>query len=241
MGIQIEAVDTAAVRAFDRRMIDRKHGPLPISPPHHMESKNHQTDPDLEMVLRMRDKDDNTAAWREFGARYETKIRSILAHYSPPGSDIDNEYGEFIAQLWNKKLLTFDPARGKFAPWLLHSAKNYAIDRLRSRGRQPMHLSLDEALDPGQDGSASFADMLQTHETPEQSLLDAEHQTNVRQRLASLLSEKHYALIDAIFLRGLSYDEAARELGLTMGQVKSRVSVAMSKLRNHSNLFNLAR
>src|SRR5712692_3248778 len=105
-------------------------------------------------------------------------------------------------------------------PWLLRIVANEARNRVRSTGRRhQLELRLAEGSRPG--GAAP---------SPEAAALAAED----RRRLLSLvneLSDEDKRVIASRYFLELSSEETAAALGIPEGTVKSRLSRALSRLR----------
>lgn len=215
----------ASTKAFYRRRegnrveVRDEEGKLLISV-EFVDAPPRMPDPDGEMVVRMKGKDQE--AWEEFERKYGRKMRSAMKRKFPAKADVEGEYGEFVMQLWQAKLASFDPERGLFSHWLLRCLTYHIIDRLRAMGRRAPESSLDAPLVEGHEGGATFSEMLGEYEDPEQILLREEFRTQVRAAL-SKLKEEHREPIEKVYLDGMSYAEAATELGLSIGQIKSRI------------------
>lgn len=100
--------------------------------------------------------------------------------------------------------------------WLFAIARNAVIDAVRSRGRRP-------ALHAKSDESALHADPSDTfarYDTAEQ----------VHRGLAGLTPDGR-AILTAIFIEELTYEQAAARLGIPLGTAKSRVYYALRALR----------
>lgn len=99
--------------------------------------------------------------------------------------------------------------------WLFIVARRVAIDAARSRQARPSEVgSLDLTRMPAK-------------EDPVEGVI-AEH--TVRSALPHL-SEEHRAVLTALYFRGLSTAEIARDLGIPEGTVKSRTYYALRALR----------
>lgn len=100
--------------------------------------------------------------------------------------------------------------------WLFAIARNAVIDAVRGRGRRPaLHSEPDQAVRQA-DPSDTFA----RFDTAEQ----------VHRALAGLTSEGR-AVLTAIFIEELTYEQAAARLGIPVGTAKSRVYYALRALR----------
>lgn len=115
-------------------------------------------------------------------------------------------------------------------PWLLRIAVNACFDLARKRRRRPAE-SMDQLVDDAErDGFAppQFAD---SSPTPEQRALTSETARAIESALDTL-SVEHRAAVVLCDVQGLSYEEAARALGVELGTLKSRLSRARAHLRD---------
>ena len=116
---------------------------------------------------------------------------------------------------------TYRPERAKVSTWLTSMARHRCIDRLRSLQARP------------EGHAVRWEDLAAAGEAAIASDLGAEaivQRARVQAALAELPSEQAEALILAHYY-GLSQSEMAAALGLPLGTVKTRVRLAMQKLR----------
>jgi RNA polymerase sigma-70 factor, ECF subfamily len=100
--------------------------------------------------------------------------------------------------------------------WLFAIARNAVIDAVRGRGRRPaLHAEADQAAQLA-DPSDTFA----RYDTAEE----------VYRGLAGLTPDGR-AILTAIFIEELTYEQAAARLGIPVGTAKSRVYYALRALR----------
>ncbi len=99
-------------------------------------------------------------------------------------------------------------------PWLFAILRNLHLDRLRQRRRQGWPVDVDE------DAMPSFAP-------------DQESGLRVRDALAALdlLPEEQKSLLLLVGVEDLTYEEAARVLGIPIGTVMSRLARGRQRLR----------
>lgn len=113
-----------------------------------------------------------------------------------------------------RKASYFDPSRAGVSTWVFTIARNLQIDQLR-RERNPEDLVPDpEPFAP----------------TQEDEFLGEERDRRVRAALAEL-SDEQATIIRLSYYTEQSQTEIAEMLGIPLGTVKSRVRLAMSKLR----------
>ncbi len=112
--------------------------------------------------------------------------------------------------------------RGKVSTWLTSIARHRAIDLLRRRGVRPEQHSVAWA--------AVSAEALPTVNGPEETTFLKMERARVRTAIAQLPEEQRQVLALAYF-QGHTQSQIAEMLNLPLGTVKTRVRLAMQKLR----------
>jgi RNA polymerase sigma-70 factor (ECF subfamily) len=123
---------------------------------------------------------------------------------------------EVFLQVW-KGPVRYDPERGRFSSWLYTMVRNRSVDRLRSRRAPAAPLEATRGL---------AADV----DDPEQDAAGAERRRSVLSALARLPSEQRTAL-ELCYYEGLTHREIAERLGEPLGTIKSRIKMAVDKLK----------
>lgn len=152
---------------------------------------------------------------------YNVALR--MMDHSEDAKDISQEV--FLKAYRNIK--NFDE-RAAFSTWLYRITYNTCIDEMRKRkGKQSY--SLEEEME-NEEGSMQ-RQIADEGETPEESILREEQKSEIIQALESLSAE-HKAAIILRDIKGLSYEEIAEILDLSLGTVKSRISRARNQLKS---------
>jgi RNA polymerase sigma-70 factor (ECF subfamily) len=118
---------------------------------------------------------------------------------------------------------TFD-CRRSFAPWLYRIATNLSINALKRK--KYAAISLDAP--PGQDGEP--LEVADNSMAPESMLIRSEFQDRLRREILAL-PVKFRIVIELRHFQGLSYQEIATLLGISLANVKSRLFRARQRLR----------
>lgn len=160
-------------------------------------------------------------ALAELYDRYGRLVFSLALHVVGDQAAAEEITQDVFTSVW-EKAATYRLEQSKVSTWLSSIARHRAIDILRRRNVRPDHHSvswgefaLEEQVDP-----ASTAELAEIALARQQ----------VRAAIALLPPDQQQALALAYF-RGYSHSEIAGLLGEPLGTVKTRIRLAMIKLR----------
>ena len=163
-------------------------------------------------------------ALSELYDRYGRLVYSLALHILGEAETAEEVTQDVFFRVW-EKAETYRAEQAKVSTWLSSIGRNRSIDLLRARGVRPEGHSLGwEELTPGAVPRNEGVD-------PEDIALQAMQGERVRAAIASLPAEQREALALAFF-RGYSHSQIAEELDEPLGTVKTRIRMAMQKLRS---------
>jgi RNA polymerase sigma-70 factor, ECF subfamily len=170
----------------------------------------------LQAVARDRDR----GAFAELFRHFAPLLKSFAL--STPGMS-SNALAEELVQevmlkIWNRAC-TFDASKASATTWIYTLARNCRIDLLRRKFRVREEVDVDELWDLGTD-----------EEMLEDEVYQKRIEVDVRESLRGLPVDQRQ-IIAKVYMEGKSHSEVAAELGLPLGTVKSRIRLAMSKLK----------
>ncbi len=122
-------------------------------------------------------------------------------------------------QIWDSAA-RFDEQRGSAAAWMVILARSRAMDRQRSRSARTETPARVEELHNMRSFEAS----------PESVAISNQSTRSVMRALEAVPSEQREAL-ELAFFAGLTHSEIAERLGEPLGTVKTRIRLAVVKLR----------
>ena len=172
-------------------------------------------------------------ALREFYDRWFAVVNALLIRMLKSADDAEDVVEETFWQVW-RQADRFTQERGSVQTWVLTIARSRALDRLRV-ARRLREESIDESsVDEGGGGLA-----VTVARSSSDPALDAEHSERKRlvlDALAGLPPEQREAL-ELGYFGGLSQSEIAERTGQPLGTIKTRMRLAMSKLRERLALL----
>ncbi|NBO21032.1 MAG: sigma-70 family RNA polymerase sigma factor [Rhodobacteraceae bacterium] len=165
------------------------------------------------LLLRVRDHQDR-AAFAVLFRHFAPRVKAFLIKSGSDATVAEECAQDVMATLWQKATM-FDPARASVATWVFTIARNRRIDMFRkSRRPEP------EVLDWGPDTEPDQAEVFEVQQESRR-LGDA----------IARLPEKQRSMVEKAFFGDLSHSEIADQTGLPLGTIKSRIRLALDRLR----------
>jgi RNA polymerase sigma-70 factor (ECF subfamily) len=182
------------------------------------------TDEELLLEYRLTS---SSALFESLVKRYERELYNYLRRFLNNQVLAEDAFQATFMQV-HLKCHLFDGER-KVRPWLYTVATNQAID-IQRRNRRHKLVSLDRPNRLQHDELGSLIDMLSSREDePTGGLEQGERKEWVRQAVAAL-PEQLRSAVRLVYFRGMKYREAADELDVPVGTVKSRLHSAVKRL-----------
>lgn len=165
-------------------------------------------------LIAIRDHKDQAAFARVF-SHFAPRVKGFLMRSGASAEMAEECAQDVMATLWRKSHL-FDPSKASPSTWIFTIARNRQIDLIR-KSRRPEPEELDWGPDEEQD--------------PNEALALQEETDRLGKALAEL-PEKQRDLIQRAYFGDLSHNEIAAETGLPLGTIKSRIRLALDRLRH---------
>lgn len=164
-------------------------------------------------LLAVRDRQDR-AAFAALFQHFAPRVKGFLVKSGTSPALAEECAQDVMATLWQKAQL-FDPERASVATWVFTIARNRRIDMARRAARpEPEDLPWGPEAEPDQ-----------------QATLELAQETALLGEALARLPQAQRALIEKAFYGDLSHSEISEQTGLPMGTVKSRIRLALEKLR----------
>jgi RNA polymerase sigma-70 factor (ECF subfamily) len=166
----------------------------------------------IQAIAQRRDR----AAFADLFAHFGPRVKAWMLRAGSNPAAAEELTQETMLAVWQKARL-FDPARAGASTWIFTIARNLRIDSLR-RERHPSELMPDPSEEPDDPVQA------------DRVLTVAQQETRIRSALG-LLPPEQAEVIRKAFFEDKVHAEIEKELGIPLGTVKSRLRLAMARLR----------
>jgi RNA polymerase sigma-70 factor (ECF subfamily) len=170
----------------------------------------------ISAIAQRQDRAAFAALFEYFGPR----IKAFMQRSGASEASAEELAQETMLTVWRKAAL-FDPASAGAAGWIFTIARNLRIDYHRREQRGGM-IEASEVENEFQIDESPLPDLL---------LASAQDENRIRSAL-SKLSEDQMRVVELSFFEEKAHAEIAQILGIPLGTVKSRLRLAMTRLRN---------
>jgi len=162
------------------------------------------------------------AAFNELFNRFASKIYALGMKLTRDEQLSNDLVQDSMLIIWQKAPL-YDLDKGSAQTWIFTLVRNRCFDMLRKRKRQPDSIGAEDI----------FADSEQELATNPEQVQANEIQVEQLQRHFDKLPEPQREVIDYVFMQDMTHQEAARELNIPLGTLKSRLRLALNRLREY--------
>ncbi len=158
--------------------------------------------------------------WEALYDRHSRMMYRVTWRILRNAPDAEDAVQDAFLQVW-RDAAKFDPRRGNVEAWLTTVARSRALDRLRMRGARSKREKRCEFLERVSVSSAAAVDDTLIRDERDRSMRKALTNLPAAQRVAAELS----------FVEGLSHSQIADALYQPLGTIKSRIRLALLKIR----------
>ncbi len=167
---------------------------------------------DVVLIRRILQRDETALA--TLYDRYARLVYSVAMRVLGESGAAEEVVQDIFYQLW-RTASNFDSARGTLAGWLLVSARNRSIDRLRRRRGIDVEIPAE---------TAGFSPNLETAAAQNQLM------AQVNKSIGELPAVQRTAL-ELAYFEGLTHTEIAQRTGEPLGTIKTRLRSAIESLK----------
>jgi RNA polymerase sigma-70 factor (ECF subfamily) len=184
-------------------------------------------DPDVRLMLQVRD--DNAAAFEELVLRYQARLLTVLEHMVGRRIAAEDLAQDVFLRVYRARK-SYTPG-AKFSTWLFTIANNVARNALRTASRRREVYMEAEGSGGVNFHSVKNLALESSGLMPTRRLDKSEMAEIVREAMESTLNERQRMATVLSKFEGMSYEEIAQSMDLSVQAVKSLLSRARCNLR----------
>ncbi len=151
---------------------------------------------------------------------YSASLYGVILRIVKREENAEDVLQETFIKVW-KCCTQYDPSRGRLYTWLLNIARHVAFDHIKSKSYKN-----NSKLEDIEDLTLIVDSQKNTINNPE--IIGVRH-------MASNLKDDYRSILDLVYFQGYTHSEAAEELGIPIGTLKTRIRAAVLSLRAKFN------
>jgi RNA polymerase sigma factor (sigma-70 family) len=172
-----------------------------------------ETSDQTRWMLEVRDSGDRAAFARLFDF-YAPRVKAMAMRNGTPAPVAEDIAQDVMLRVWRARA-QFDPSRAQASGWIYQIARNRRVDLAR---REPRPLPEDIAAQPGPEEAGD-------------SLALEQEVGRLRTALEALPAAQR-DMVERAYLGEMTHQEISRQTSLPLGTVKSRLRLAIDRLRH---------
>jgi len=161
--------------------------------------------------------DRDREAFRRLFDHFAPRVRGFLIRRGLAGAQADDLAQDTMLAIW-RRAESYDVAKSAVSTWVYTIARNLHIDQYRKLARADRVDLTDPSLRPGEIATAD-------------ELYERGQDVSAVTAALDLLPDDQRRVLELAFLEGLSHRDVAVRLTLPLGTVKSRIRLAMDKMK----------
>jgi len=171
-----------------------------------------------ELVLALRNRE--KIAIEALYDMYSSSLYGVISRIITETATAEDLLQETFVKIWHS-FSAYSAEKGRLFTWMVNIARNLAIDKVRSKDFKNQNKNQDI------ENNVTFVDeQKNTVYNPE--LLGIKD-------LVGKLKPDQKAIVELVYFKGYTHVEAADELGIPLGTIKTRLRMAIMQLRTHFN------
>jgi RNA polymerase sigma-70 factor (ECF subfamily) len=164
----------------------------------------------------------NVDAFNQLFKRFAKKIFALGMKITRNEQLANDLIQESMLNIWQKAPL-YDLDKGSAKGWIFTLSRNRCFDMLRKQKRQPNCISADDIWP-----LESSAEPTMVHE----DIGGQQVELSLIESYFDQLSDPQRAVVEQIYIKDRTHEEAAAHLQIPLGTLKSRLRLGVAKLRN---------
>jgi RNA polymerase sigma factor (sigma-70 family) len=174
------------------------------------------TEEELVLALRHREK----IAVEALYDMYSSSLYGVICRIVIDTATAEDVLQETFVKIWHS-FSSYSTDKGRLFTWMVNIARNLAIDKIRSKDFKNQNKNQDL------ENNVTFIDE-QSNTVYKPELLGIKD-------LVQTLKPEQRSILELVYFKGYTHVEAADELGIPLGTIKTRLRMAIQELRKHFN------
>lgn len=171
---------------------------------------------ELILALRQREK----IAAEALYDMYSASLFGVISRIVTDTATAEDVLQDTFVKIWNS-FGSYSAEKGRLFTWMVNIARNLSIDKIRSKDFKNQNKNQEL------ENNVTFIDE-QRNTVYKPELL------GIKDLLETLKPEQK-SILDLVYFKGYTHVEAADELGVPLGTIKTRLRMAIVQLRKHFN------
>jgi RNA polymerase sigma factor (sigma-70 family) len=151
---------------------------------------------------------------------YSSSLYGVISRIITDTAVAEDVLQETFVKIWHS-FASYSTEKGRLFTWMVNIARNLAIDKLRSKDFKNQNKNQELEI------NVTFIDE-QRNTVYKPELLGIKE-------LVQTLKPEQKIILDLVYFKGYTHVEAADELGIPLGTIKTRLRMAIQELRKHFN------
>jgi len=175
------------------------------------------TDDELSLCLKAIGKNQDKQAFSIVFKHFAARLKSFLVKAGSTESQSEEVIQEVMIAVWTKAA-TYDSSKSSVSTWVYTIARNKRIDKIRKERRHYLSES-DEGLE------------IPVDSTQEKEIFSAQLSNSLKKYMSNL-PEEQSKLLQLSYFYNKTHADISEELDIPLGTVKSRIRLALTKMRH---------
>ncbi|MFB0498624.1 RNA polymerase sigma factor (sigma-70 family) [Mucilaginibacter sp. OAE612] len=151
---------------------------------------------------------------------YSASLFGVISRIINDTTIAEDVLQETFVKIWHS-FSSYSTEKGRLFTWMVNIARNLAIDKTRSKDFKNQNKNQDI------ENNVTFIDE-QRNTVYKPELMGVKN-------LVQTLKPEQRLIIELVYFKGYTHVEAAEELGIPLGTIKTRLRMAIQELRKHFN------
>ena len=154
-------------------------------------------------------------------SQFAPKIKSFMIGQGVKANEAEDIAQDTMLKIWRKAQL-FDPKKAKASTWIFTIARNLQIDAIR---KQKRHDRFNNEI------------QIETYEADTAEKMISEQSASQVKEVIKQLPAEQLQVLKLSFYEDLSHSQIAQSLSIPVGTVKSRLRLALGRLKSIKSIF----